>query len=96
MRHDAGGAVHCPQVEPILLDLKTVGVQLSASLQDLQVTITLDVQVLEDKEDDLVKKCMLNVYSPWPMRQIHLLLVDFVVNGSLHSLLKVTVKPGEG
>ena len=54
--HDAGGAVHCPQVEPILLDLKAVGVQLAASLQDLQVTIPLDVQVLEDKEDDLLKK----------------------------------------
>ena len=89
MRHDAGGAVHCPQVEPILLDLKTVGVQLSASLQDLQVTIPLDVQVLEDEEDDLVNK----QYSSWSTRQIHLLLVHFVVNWSLHSLFKMAVKP---
>ena len=96
MRHDAGSAVHCSQVEPILLDLKAVGVQLAASLQDLQVTIPLDVQVLEDKEDDLVKKTIYVLYSPWSMRQIHLFLVDFVVNGSLHSLLKVTVKPGDG
>ena len=94
MRHDAGGAVHCPQVEPILLDLKAVGVQLAASLQDLQVTIPLDVQVLEDKEDDLVKKTMYVIMQS--MRQIHLFLVDFVVNRSLHSLLKVTVKPGYG
>ena len=94
MRHDAGGAVHCPQVEPILLDLKAVGVQLAASLQDLQVTIPLDVQVLEDKEDNLVKMTMYVIIQS--MRQIHLFLVDFVVNGSLHSLLKVTVKPGYG
>ena len=53
--HDAGGAVHGPQVESVLFDLEAVGVQLAASLQDLQVTIPLDVQVLEDEEDDLVK-----------------------------------------
>jgi hypothetical protein len=53
VRHDAGGAVHCPQVQPALLDLEAVGVELSARLQDLKVAVPLDVQVLQDEEDNL-------------------------------------------
>ena len=67
--HDAGGAVHGPQVESVLFDLEAVGVQLAASLQNLEVTVPLDVQVLQDEEHHLAKDLSafsVHMNSPFP------------------------------
>ena len=52
--HDAAQSVHCSQVETILFDLKTICVQLATRLQDLQITVSLDVKVVEDEEHYLL------------------------------------------
>ena len=51
--HDAAQPVHGAQVQAVLFDLKTVSVQFATSLKYFQVTVPLDVQVMEDEEDNL-------------------------------------------
>ena len=53
MRHDATYSVHCPQIHTILFDFKAIGIQLSTCFKNLQITISLDVQIMEDEETNL-------------------------------------------
>ena len=90
MGHDACRSVHGPQVETVLLDLEAVSVKLAAGLQDLQVTVALDVQVLQDEEHHLgtSESSSISLFCVF-----YLLLVNFVINRSLYPLFKMAVKP---
>ena len=54
MRHDAAQSVQSPQIHSMLFDLKAVSVELPAGLENLEVTVALDVEVVKDKKTDLL------------------------------------------